>query len=421
MTLLRPSLFDGRSLLGFFLLLAFIASYTLLIEYHQYTKLTEFDDTYVEATLLQVYPKVREGKSYEVLKTRLDNGAVMYTSATPKYKESVGKRIFLHVWVKASFLEYLRGFYAYSKVKKVFEQETSKSLTNARIKMQHENVWMQEVYGALFLAEGMSKELRQRLSALGISHLLAISGFHLGVLSLLIIGILYLPYLYLQTRYFPYRNCHRDLFMMSVVVLFGYLWFLGSVASLLRAFVMLLIGYFLHDRGLKIISMQTLLVSVLVILALFPKLIFSLGLWLSVSGVYFIFIFLNYFSHLRKVWQIVLLPIWVYVMMLPLSLYIFETFSLYHPLSILWSFLFTLYYPLSAFMHLLGFGNYADVYILELLERVTSVRIESVSLDVLLIYGGVSLSAAFYKSGAILAFVLASVILLISLHQVAQF
>jgi competence protein ComEC len=164
----------------------------------------------------------------------------------------------------------------------------------------------------------------------------------------------------LQDRYFPYRNSKRDLFIVVAVSLLGYLLFLDSPDSLLRAFAMLIIGFILYDRGIKIVSMQTLLLSVMLLLALFPRLLFGIGFWLSVSGVFYIFLFLIHFKHLSKIWQFILVPFWVYILMLPFSLAIFSNFSIYHPLSIIWTSLFTIFYPLSIFLHVIGFENLFD-------------------------------------------------------------
>ncbi|QOY53011.1 hypothetical protein [Candidatus Sulfurimonas baltica] len=54
------------------------------------------------------------------------------------------------------------------------------------------------------------------------------------------------------------------------------------------------------------------------------------------------------------------MPFWVYILMLPFSLAIFGSFSIYHPLSILWTTLFTLFYPLSILLHFIGFGDLFD-------------------------------------------------------------
>jgi competence protein ComEC len=123
---------------------------------------------------------------------------------------------------------------------------------------------------------------------------------------------------------------------------------------------MLLVGYILHDRGIKIVSVQTLFVTIVLLLSLWPRLFFALGFWLSVSGVYFIFLYLRYFSEVSKQISFVAVPIWVYLMMTPIALVLFGNYSLYHPLSIIWSILFTLFYPLSLFLHLVGYGESID-------------------------------------------------------------
>jgi competence protein ComEC len=117
--------------------------------------------------------------------------------------------------------------------------------------------------------------------------------------------------------------------------------------------------------------MQTLLITVLLLIALFPRLFFSIGFWLSISGVFYIFLFLIYFNNLSKVKQFLLLPFWIYFFMLPYSLIIFGNFSLYHPLSILWTSLFTLFYPLSIILHIFELGDLMDPLLKFLLELKT--------------------------------------------------
>ena len=252
----------------------------------------------------------------------------------------------------------MSSFYAYSNILNI--QETLVSGLNTKVAQQHKDTNASKIYKALYTATPLSKDLQTTFSNLGVSHLFAISGFHLGVLSSVLLILLTYPYKFLQNRFFPYRNSTFDLFIMVGTLLLLYLLFLNSPASLLRAFALLVVGFILYDRGIKVISMQTLLTTILILLAFFPRLFFELGFWLSVSGVYFIFLFLIHFKHLSKLWQFVLIPFWVYLLMLPFSLAIFENFSIYHPLSIIWTSLFTLFYPLSIFLHLIGFGDLLD-------------------------------------------------------------
>jgi competence protein ComEC len=131
---------------------------------------------------------------------------------------------------------------------------------------------------------------------------------------------------------------------------------------------MLVVGFVLYERGFKIISMQTLFLTAVLILSFFPRLFFSLGFWLSVGGVYYIYLFLLYFKNLGKIYQFILLPVWVYLMMLPHSLFIFENFSLWHPLSIIWSILFSIFYPLSILLHIFGIGDLFDNLLIQLIH-----------------------------------------------------
>jgi len=156
--------------------------------------------------------------------------------------------------------------------------------------------------------------------------------------------------------------------------------FLDSPDSLLRAFGMLVIGFFLYDRGINLVTMETFFIAIFLLLALFPRLLFSLGFGLSAAGVGTIFLFLIHFKSLSKLWQFILIPFWVYFLMLPYSIIIFGNFSLYHPLSILWSSLFTLFYPLSIFLHLINQGDLLDFilsYLLNLKTHSTHISLGS--------------------------------------------
>ena len=367
MLLEKLSLFNTKKeFFTFILACGFIFSYTLLIEYNNYKNLTKFDSQIIYATVLKQYEKTKltkkgKTKNYQVLKLKSEQGFSFYTTAKKSFPYSKGKKLKLEIWAgKITFNEYMTSFYAFSKVTYTYQTPTLKQNLNTFIASQHTNKDIINIYQALYTATPLETHLQNTFSYLGVSHLLAISGFHLGVLSALLFFLLKTPYKFLQNRYFPFRSYKVDSFIIISILLLAYLVFLDSPASLLRAFVMLVIGFVLYDRGYKIISIQTLLLTAILILSFFPRLYFSLGFWLSISGVFYIFLFLIHFKHLSKIWQFILVPIWVYIMMLPLSLFIFENFSIYHPLSIIWTSLFTLFYPLSILLHLIEFGNLLD-------------------------------------------------------------
>lgn len=377
MLLEKVQLFDTKKDFFVFLLAClFIFSYALLIEYNNFKNLTRFDSSILNATVIKQYVKSKLSKknkikTYQILKLKSNQDITFYTSAKNSFPDSVGKTLELEVWAgKISFYEYMTSFYAYSKVINIDNSLSLKQELNKHIDYVHQDKNSADIYKALYTASPLPKELQSSFSRLGVSHLLAISGFHLGVLATVLFFIFKLPYKYLQDRYFPYRSYRIDSFIFISITLLGYLLFLDSPPSLLRAYTMLLIGFFLYDRGYKIISMQTLLVTIIVLLSLFPRLFFALGFWLSIAGVFYIFLFLIYFKYLSKVIQFTLVPIWVYLMMLPYSLIIFSSFSIYHPLSIIWTSLFTLFYPISILMHLINYGDFFDGQLVSLITLV---------------------------------------------------
>jgi competence protein ComEC len=377
--------------------------------------------------VLKQYTKTKQTKTgkiktYQVLKLKSSKGFSFYTSLPKKIPQLLGKKIKLEVWMgDISFYEYMSSFYSFSKLLYIYKEPSYKEKAQNFIASQHKEKNLATIYNALFSASVLTPKLQTQFSSLGISHLIAISGFHLGVLSAILFFLIKFPYKFLQKRYFPYRSYARDSFVFIALILLSYLIFLDSPPSLLRAYGMLLIGFILYDRGIELISMQTLFLSVLILLALFPRLLFSIGFFLSVSGVFYIFLFILYFKHLSKLWQFFLLPFWVYICMLPYSLVIFGNFSLYHPLSILWTSLFTLFYPLSLLLHIFSLGDILD----PLLKWLLGIKLDTIEME--LSYGwlgvqvALSLAALYKKSFVSLLFIFDMAFFIYAIYYVTQF
>jgi len=376
----------------------FILCYSLLIEFQNYKQLTNFDTAIVKATILKQYIKKKNGKIYQVLKLKSNKGFVFFTSAKKTLPNIIDKEVTLEIYTtRINFLNYLKYFYAHSHIIDISQTKTLKGRLNLAIDNAHHDKNIASIYKALYTATPLTKELQTTFSALGVSHLLAISGFHLGVLSAFLLFLLKYPYQFFQDRYFPYRNQKRDIFMIIFLILFSYLLFLDLPPSLLRAFFMFFIGFILYDRGIKIVSMQTLYITIMLLLSFIPRLFFTLGFWLSVSGVFYIFLYLIHFKNQNKIWQFISIPIWVYFMMLPLSLSIFHNFSIYHPLSIVWSMLFALFYPLSIILHLVGLGDLLDFLLTDFLLLKYRLILVSLNSNFIYIYILLSFLAVFKK------------------------
>ncbi len=359
----------------------------------------------------QYQKKSKRGKTYHVLKLKSDKGYKFITTSWEDLKDLRYKKLLVGIIAKdVTFYQFLKGFYAPTydirllKYQDSFKQKALKFIQN-----QHQSSKMKELFSALFLATAISKSLRESISALGISHLVAISGFHLGVLFGVFYFLFSKIYQFFQNRYFPYRNKKFDLTLVIIVILFLYLYLLDFVPSVTRAFVMLVLGFFLYHRHIKIFSFEVLFVAVLTILAIFPEFLFSIGFWFSVSGVFYIYLFLHYFNHLKN-WQIViLLNFWVYLAMVPIVHYIFSTFSLHQLYSPFISIAFSIFYPLEIALHLVGLGGLLD----GVLESFLSMDIKTYTIYTpfwfLIFYLVISL-VAIYKKGFLYLLITANII-----------
>jgi competence protein ComEC len=231
---------------------------------------------------------------------------------------------------------------------------------------QHNSSLTKDLYQALFLAIPVSSHLRDIFSNFGISHLIAISGFHLGVISIVLYWFFYILYSPIHTKYIPYRNKKFDLLIISSIFLFGYLYFLDLAPSFLRAFVMFILGIYFLRNNIAILSFKTLLLTTLIIIAIFPKMLFSLSFWFSIVGVFYIFLFLKYFSFLSKTWLFIFLNFWIFFAFTPIVHYFFPQTSYLQLLSPIITMIFTIFYPVTFLAHLVGLGDIFDTLLIRL-------------------------------------------------------
>ncbi|MPX05763.1 competence protein, partial [Moraxella catarrhalis] len=225
----------------------------------------------------------------------------------------------------------------------------------------HSNALVGNLYRALFIGDSLNKDLRDRANALGINHLLAISGFHLGILSASVYFLFSLFYTPLQKLYFPYRNAFYDIGVLVWVFLLGYLLLLDFLPSFFRAFLMGLLGFLACFFGVRLLSFKLLILACYIAIALLPKLLFSVGFLLSVCGVWYIFLFLKHTqiffknsSFLRRSFQAISLSALVFLNMLIIAHAFFPMFSPYQLFSIPLGLIFIVFFPLSLFLHAVG-------------------------------------------------------------------
>jgi len=336
-------------------------------KYRNYTEFISKPFYFTHATVLDAYEKTKEKRSYQVLKLKSDDGLTFYTTT---HQKSSLKYQYLRLQIfpnkQISFWDYLGSFYVKSRLGKV--EEHSASLKNdllAKVASQHHDSSLASFYNAIFFATPLEKALREKIAQLGVSHLVALSGFHLGILWALIYGGLLLLYRPFQQRYFPYRYALIDVGAVAVAILGIYLWFVGFPPSLLRSYAMLLVGWVVLLMGIELLSFSFLFMVAGLLLVLFPSLCVSLGFWLSIAGVFYIFLLLHYTKQYNK-WMITLLiiPLGIFLLMLPVVHAVFAVTSPYQLLSPLLSVLFILFYPLSMLLHLFHQGGILDPVLL---------------------------------------------------------
>jgi competence protein ComEC len=292
-------------------------------------------------------------KNHYVVKIKSKN-LNFYTINRDNLKYLLNENISIKIFTKnISFKDYLFGFFTPSFDLRLEDVSNIEKY----VEKQHKDKKIINLYKALYFGKSIDYDTRQKLSTLGISHLFALSGLHLGFLSGILFLILSPFYKFFQQRFFTYRNRYFDLGIIIFIVEFLYLHFTNFPPSLVRAFVMEVVIFisliYLEKEPLKILIF-TFLVSLLI----FFEKVFSIGYFLSFIGVYYIFLFFRYFKV--NFVNTLILSFYMYLMMFVVGHFFFYNFNYYQFLSPIVNILFSLFYPISIFLHIIGSGDLFD-------------------------------------------------------------
>ncbi len=347
--------------------LSLLLAINLYLEYLNYQKLDFSKPTSLNAQILLQYPKTKDQKTYFVLKLQ-SKGMIFYSTIKEPLKNLQYRHAQFFGKIKScSFLESLKSCFFQTYSFSLTRKHNFKSHARHFIDSAHSSALVGNLYRALFIGDSLNKDLRDRANALGINHLLAISGFHLGILSMSVYFLFSLFYTPLQKRYFPYRNAFYDIGVLVWVFLLGYLLLLDFLPSFFRAFLMGLLGFLACFFGVRLLSFKLLVLACCIAIALLPKLLFSVGFLLSVCGVWYIFLFLKHTqiffktsSFLRRSFQAISLSALVFLNMLIIAHAFFPMFSPYQLFSIPLGLIFIVFFPLSLFLHAVGLGSLLD-------------------------------------------------------------
>lgn len=128
--------------------------------------------------------------------------------------------------------------------------------------------------------DGLSRETKKAYRQVGASHLLALSGMHLGI----IYGFLYFFFI----RWVRFSKWRWHILPLILLLLWGYALVTGMPVSLVRAALMLSILTVLSLMGYNTDPLHPLALSAIIILLIAPKELLSISFQLSFVAVFFI-------------------------------------------------------------------------------------------------------------------------------------
>ena len=175
--------------------------------------------------------------------------------------------------------------------------------------------------------DGIPDRLMDSFSDSGIMHLLALSGLHIGILTVILTFLLR-----------PLKLIKRGKLIRSFVVV-GLLWYYayitGFSSSIIRATIMFSIIVIGHGMRREVNIYNSLAIAALVLLIINPNYLFDVGFQLSFSaviGIVWIFPMLNKLWRprskvVRYVWSLLIVSIAAQIATFPFTVFYFHKFS----------------------------------------------------------------------------------------------
>ncbi|MGL5973201.1 MAG: ComEC/Rec2 family competence protein [Oscillospiraceae bacterium] len=299
-------------------------------------------DNNINNNYTDIYLKVKD-------KSRLNNKTVFLRNYTNNYNE-IGDFINTEVSFKVPVNQDDNNIKSYYNSRKIFAIGTIKNLeiiNHSKTILYFLNLLKQnlkislskilpgiegDILNGLILGEkdNIDKLYIEKMSTLGVSHIMAISGLHISVIG---ISILY---------FLKLLKLKRLANILTIMIMFTYLLIVGSSPSIVRATIMfslfLLSDIFKRYRD----TLSSLGFSLIIILLINPYSLYSIGFMLSFTAVLSIAIIskpINMFLHkyfrnkiLIYVFSIILISTFISIITLPIISYYFGEINLLSPI-----------------------------------------------------------------------------------------
>jgi competence protein ComEC len=364
-----------KELFIFIFVLLSIFFINLFLQWQTYKDITSYPYCKTKAEIKSVNIRDKNGSLYSSMEFQSVDGYRFYSAKHIDTTRFEGKNVeVVFDSSKVTFVDFLRGFRAktFDVTPLPTQKRTIQKFFKDFIADQHSDERLKKLFVSLFFETRLPDDLQQKINEFGLSAVMSLSGLNLTLLVGLIFFVLNKPYRFMQDRYFPYRNRNFDILFFALILMFFYAYLADFSKPFSRALVMAIIAFILSARGVKIINFTTLFVTILVLIALSPSAFFSIGLWLSVAGVYYIFLFLRQTSGLDARQSYILLALFVFLAMSVVARYLFPVFTMAQLSSPITSVLFDFFYPVEVVLHIFGLGWMFDFVLLEGLELTTS-------------------------------------------------
>ncbi|CCQ11851.1 putative DNA internalization-related competence protein ComEC/Rec2 with Metallo-beta-lactamase superfamily domain [Pseudoalteromonas luteoviolacea B = ATCC 29581] len=189
------------------------------------------------------------------------------------------------------------------------------------------------IYYALLFGDkrGITEKQKQQFQYLGISHLLAISGMHVGIFYLLSFWtcrFLAFPFCWRTTQG---GDWNRQYALAGILLSALYVWLSGMSVSSQRAFIMLSLGVWAYFNARPYLSWSVLGYSIVLVTVINPFSWLDVGFYLSYLALIAVFLGLKISTYLEiksAILKLFIIQLSCFCVLLPVSVYLFHGVSI---------------------------------------------------------------------------------------------
>ncbi len=188
------------------------------------------------------------------------------------------KGILYHLFIKQNEYQIIGNKHSFISFSRSIQQKIIEFIHNSSLTPQAKAFFCTIIMGD---STYLDNNTRENFSYAGVSHILALSGLHVCIISFIISIILF------PLDYFKLKKLR---FFITIVLLIIFSIVIGLPSSVMRACVMICFVLFAHILHRKNTSLNALFASALVILLVSPFSLFEIGFQLSFISVFLILI-----------------------------------------------------------------------------------------------------------------------------------